>query len=83
MLNRDYSVTPGSEKSGKGGKQALHPSSRHNKRKTIKPTVFSTSFLVAGVIGLILSLMYNVKFMQANSVVMMCIGFYYLVAKRR
>ncbi|EPE6432195.1 hypothetical protein ACSKOA_004176 [Salmonella enterica] len=49
---------------------------------TISPRVFFGGFLLGGIVGLGLSLMYDYKAMQAVSVAAMCIGFYYLVTKR-
>lgn len=52
-----------------------------NKRNTIKAPLFFATFLIVGLIGFVLSLMFGVKSMQVVSVFAICIGFFYLTVK--
>ncbi|HDR2719398.1 TPA: hypothetical protein QCJ33_004239 [Enterobacter roggenkampii] len=82
MLNRDNSTSLKNTQPDNVGDQSPQLANCMQAHRTINQKVFFATFLLAGVIGLGLSLMYDFKAMQAVSVAAMCIGFYHLVTKR-
>ncbi|EJO8074299.1 hypothetical protein Q3R63_004420 [Salmonella enterica] len=82
MLNRESSTSLVNAQPHKEGDQTQRTANCQRRGGTINQKVFFATFMAAGVIGLALSLMYDVKSMQAVSVVAMCIGIFYPTAKR-